>query len=482
MRQDGLGSDPGEDDLRLAGQLHRAQGLLERVQTPSAVVRMAVAMSVDQEVVGHRADIVLARAARARRALLAADQGEPSADQLVVTLEDLADVAELALVHRRRSLGGGPHEAPTGIRDAPTDSSVAPAEAGVPGPARPADSPASASAGAEAEEAGPPTGEGEAAVAAAGSSNARVGPVAIEPVEVETAFAVGGLQLPRERLRRRGSGRRSQTSSRDRRGRYVGAREVEHPTDLALDATIRAAAPHQVSRRANSDALSSGLRLEPRDLRQKVRQRRIGNLIVFAVDASASMDAERRMDATRSAILALLKDAYVRRDRVALISFSGRSAQVVLRPTSSVNLAERQLARIAVGGTTPLTHGLTTALDLIKTERLRDPEVLPLLVLISDGRGNISLGGDEPLLEAQRLAARIKREAVRSLVIDSSRDHLHDQAAAGVGRPGSPRFAGYNFNACVDLAQRMGAAYFGLFDLSEGAILRPVAEALRQPG
>ncbi len=146
---------------------------------------------------------------------------------------------------------------------------------------------------------------------------------------------------------------------RDRRGRYVGAREVEHPTDLALDATLRAAAPHQVARRARAKEEGRALHLEPQDLRQKVRQRRIGNLIVFAVDASASMDAEQRMDATRSAILALLKDAYVRRDRVALISFSGRTSQVVLRPTSSVDLAERHLSRIAVGGTTPLTHGLT---------------------------------------------------------------------------------------------------------------------------
>jgi Mg-chelatase subunit ChlD len=107
--------------------------------------------------------------------------------------------------------------------------------------------------------------------------------------------------------------------------------------------------------------------------------------------------------------------------------------------------------------------------------------VLPLLVLISDGRGNISFGGEEPLLEAQRLADQIRRDGIRALVIDSSRDHLLQQRLEpDQARPGSPRFAGYNFNACVDLAERMGAAYFGLFDLSEGAILRPVAEALRQ--
>ncbi|MGA2873028.1 MAG: VWA domain-containing protein [Candidatus Dormibacteria bacterium] len=481
MRQEGAGPGPGEDDRRLARRLRRAHDLLDGVRTPAVVVWTAAALSVDQEVMGHRADIVLVQAARARRALLAADLADPGRDRLVVTLQDLADVAELALVHRRRSGGGGLRAGPVGIHEV-ADLPTVPVEVGVPDPNRPPDSPASDGAGAESGGEGPPAGEGEAATAAAGRSEFRLGPAATEPVEVEEAFTAGGLRLPRERLRRWGSGRRSQTSSRDRRGRYVGAREVDRPTDLALDATLRAAAPHQVSRRASSDGEGSALRLEPRDLRQKVRQRRIGNLIVFAVDASASMDAERRMAATRSAILALLKDAYVRRDRVALVAFSGRSARVVLRPTASVDLAERQLARIAVGGTTPLTHGLTTALDLVRTERLRDPEVLPLLVLISDGRGNISFGGEEPLLEAQRLAEQVKRAGVRSVVIDSSQDRFHVQAAPGLQRSGSPRFAGYTFNACVDLAERMGGAYFGLFDLSEGAILRPVAEALRQPG
>src|SRR5205814_867346 len=81
-------------------------------------------------------------------------------------------------------------------------------------------------------------------------------------------------------------------------------------------------------------------------------------LIVFVVDASASMDAEQRMAATKGAILSLLQDAYVRRDRVAVIVFKNRSAEVVLRPTSSVPLAQRRLERLSVGGTTPLTHGL----------------------------------------------------------------------------------------------------------------------------
>jgi Mg-chelatase subunit ChlD len=220
--------------------------------------------------------------------------------------------------------------------------------------------------------------------------------------------------------------------------------------------------------------------LERQDLRQKVRQRRTGTLIVFVVDASASMDAEQRMQATKGAVLSLLRDAYVRRDKVSLIVFSGRTARVVLRPTSSVDLAENRLQRLSVGGTTPLTHGLVAGLKLIRTERLRDPTVYPLLVLISDGRGNISMFGEEPLVEAQRVAAQIRQEQIRALVIDSARDYTqHVQLPRIGGRTTAPLFGGYAFNACLDLADRLGGTYFGLYDLSQGAILETVQQSLR---
>ena len=483
MRRDEAGAPEGGEDRLLARRLERAHGLLGRLETKPEVVRMAAAMSVDQEVIGHRSDLVLVRAAQARRALEAARGEAPGPAELEVDLADLAEVAELALVHRRRSSGGSLVEAPVEVEQQPQGLGGRPGEPGVPDPTlRPGPAGEATSETGEAEGEGAPQTQAEGAADLAGNASSQPGPAPAAPVELEERFEIGRIQLPRERLRRRGRGRRSQTSSLDRRGRYVGAQEVEHPNDLALDATLRAAAPHQLSRRERSgEGPGSELQLEAQDLRQKVRQRRIGNLIVFAVDASASMDAEQRMDATRSAIFALIKDAYVRRDRVALISFSGRSAQVILRPTASVDLAERHLSRIAVGGTTPLTHGLATALNLIENERRRDPDVLPLLVLISDGRGNISFGGEEPLLEAQRMADQVRRDGIRALVIDSSRDHQAGAAPRRRSVSGPPRFAGYNFNACVDLAERMGGAYFGLFDLSEGAILKPVAEALRQP-
>src|SRR3989442_339833 len=307
---------------------------------------------------------------------------------------------------------------------------------------------------------------------------------AIEPesdavIQLRT-FSVKKLDLPRERQARRAAGKRTSTKSETKRGRYVRSSQAEKVTDVAFDATVRAAAPHQLSRRQAAPDSINQLQLKSQDLRQKVRERKTGNLIVFVVDASASMDAEQRMLATKGAILSLLRHAYVRRDKVALVAFSGRNARVVLRPTSSVDLAERRLERLNIGGTTPLTHGLMTALKLIKTERLRDPRGYPLLVLISDGRGHISLFREEPLLEAQRTAGQIKHEGIRAMVIDSTRDFG--------SQPGYPRnrvpslYGAYAFNVCGDLAERLGGRYYALFDLSQSSIVDSVQREMLRTG
>jgi len=310
-------------------------------------------------------------------------------------------------------------------------------------------------------------------------TNEVIDPESDSVIQLRT-FAVKKLDLPRERRARRAAGKRTSTKSETKRGRYVRSSQAEKVTDVAFDATVRAAAPHQLSRRQAAPDATNQLQLESQDLRQKVRERKTGNLIVFVVDASASMDAEQRMLATKGAILSLLRHAYVRRDKVALVAFSGRNARVVLRPTSSVDLAERRLERLSIGGTTPLTHGLMTGLKLIKTERLRDPHVYPLLVLISDGRGNISLFGEEPLLEAQRMAGQIKQEGVRAMVIDSTRDFG--------SQPGYPRnrvtslYGAYAFNVCGDLAERLGGRYYGLFDLSQSSIVDSVQREMLRTG
>jgi len=466
-------------DRRLAETIVSARALLPRIAISPQLMARACGLAAAEGVSGHRADLLLVKAARTWRALETATRGGVGGDPTSVTSHDLAQVAELVLVHRRRLPEGGAAATHPGTQ---AERSTARREPGDPTGAPAADPRAQD----EVAGAGAPAGD-QAEATAAGTGSQGVGAAAAgegagdtpEDLVPDPLFRVRRLQLPRERRTRRAPGRRTPVPSGNRRGRYVRAVTVEHPQDLALDATLRAAAPHQRSRRAAAAAegASGRLLLRPQDLREKVRQRRIGHCIVFVVDASASMDAEQRMEATKGAVLALLQDAYVRRDRVALVVFSGRTARVVLRPTGSVDLAERQLAGLGVGGTTPLTHGLLTALHLVQTERRRDPGVLPLLVLITDGRGNISCFGDEPLVEAQRAALQIQREGIRSVVIDSTRNH-RSLSSPGVAAP-SPLFAGYTFNACADLAERLGARHYGLYDLSEESILGTVNQALR---
>jgi magnesium chelatase subunit D len=132
------------------------------------------------------------------------------------------------------------------------------------------------------------------------------------------------------------------------------------------------------------------LRLRREDLRESRREGREGNLILFLVDASGSMAARARMGAVKGAVLSLLLDAYQRRDKVGLITFRGSAARVLLPPTSSVEAAAARLAELPTGGRTPLAAGLLRAHEVLRTERLRDPDRRPLLVVVTDGRATSS--------------------------------------------------------------------------------------------
>jgi magnesium chelatase subunit D len=455
-----------EQEAELRALLQAATDRLAAVSLPGAIRTLIARLCLDGSVAGHRADLVVARTARAICALRAAP---------VVELPDVLEALELALAHRRREP----------VMDRQTQVQELASRAAEQLAQIQATTPTETSQAVRAEAtqqegaSGGESNEGWTMAESRESPNDSVEAESDAVIQLRT-FAVKKLDLPRERQARRAAGKRTSTKSKTKRGRYVRSSQAEKVTDVAFDATVRAAAPHQLKRRQAAPNATNRLQLESQDLRQKVRERKTGNLIVFVVDASASMDAEQRMMATKGAILSLLRHAYVRRDKVALVAFSGRNARVVLRPTSSVDLAERRLERLGIGGTTPLTHGLMTGLKLIKTERLRDPQVYPLLVLISDGRGNISLFGEEPLLEAQRMAGQIKQEGVRAMVIDSTRDFG--------SQPGYPRnrvtslYGAYAFNVCGDLAERLGGRYYGLFDLSQSAIVDSVQREMLRTG
>lgn len=220
--------------------------------------------------------------------------------------------------------------------------------------------------------------------------------------------------------------RRSKTKVEGHGGRYRGARPFqpgEAPASIALDATLRRAA----ARRAGSHQATSGKRqVTNADLCRKLRYRPCEQLIVFAVDASESMGSQgrQRMRAAKGAVLALLRVAYQHRHRVALVSFGGEHATVILPPTSSVNLAVQRLKNLPTGGATPMADGLHKSLKIIRSERRKAPGLRPLLLVISDGEANVPMCGNlPPLQELSRLAQQIRQEKVQSVFLDVAAGH-----------------------------------------------------------
>lgn len=252
-----------------------------------------------------------------------------------------------------------------------------------------------------------------------------------QQAKIGQEFSTRKLNTPLDKMTRNSAGKRSTTRTNRKRGRYIKSQPMNgRPEDLAFDATLRAASLHQLRRRAERDSATASAPQEKpaakkmaflvhkADLRKKVRVRRAANLIMFAVDASWSMAVAERMMATKGAIMSLLTDAYQRRDRVGLVVFQKSTATLVLPPTSSVDLAQRALRDIPVGGKTPLSAGLTLSFHVIMREKRLHPEVMPLLIVLTDGAGNVSMSNLPPQIEAHRIANQVRDEHIRSVVIN----------------------------------------------------------------
>lgn len=235
------------------------------------------------------------------------------------------------------------------------------------------------------------------------------------------------IESPLDRLTRHTAGKRSFTRTSRKRGRYVRSRPAGGDlSDIALDATLRYAALHRAERRRPPDSHSgqepplpdSGLALTPDDAQRKLRVRRAANLILFVVDASWSMAGAQRMEATKGAIMSLLVDAYQKRDRVGLVVFQKNEARLVLPVTTSVELAQRALRHLPVGGKTPLAAGLMLAYRVLRREMRLNPEAMPLLILLTDGAGNVSLTDLPPQEEALKVCELLHAGQVHSVVIN----------------------------------------------------------------
>ena len=233
-------------------------------------------------------------------------------------------------------------------------------------------------------------------------------------------------------------------------------------TDLALDATLREAAPYQRERREDAEGGDANRRIILRrgDLRQKVRVRKTRNAVCFVVDASWSMAAEERMRATKAAILSLLRDAYQRRDRVGLVSFQRDYATLLLPLTNSVELAQKRLQTMPTGGKTPLSRGLLLGFEVLDRALKQDPEVIPLMVLLTDGQANVAMGDLPPQAESYALADFIATQQIRAVVIDTE----HPVFERGLAR---------------QLAQHLQGHYHRLDDLPEGGLVELVRSELK---
>jgi len=267
-------------------------------------------------------------------------------------------------------------------------------------------------------------------------------------------FETRKLNTPLDRITRKQGGKRSRTRTERKRGRYIQARPAQGQTaDVAFDATFRAAAPFQIERAEQRKDVAFAIRKT--DLQRKVRVRKAANLIVFVVDASWSMAVAERMSATKGAIMSLLTDAYQRRDRVGLIVFQKNQATVVLPPTSSVQLARKALVDIPVGGKTPLSAGLILAQKVFEQENHLHPDLMPLMILLTDGAGNVSLSDLPPQEEAHRAADRIKEASIKSVVINM--EH-----------------AAFDQGLAQKLAERLGCLCYTLSELRAEALYQAV--------
>jgi len=256
---------------------------------------------------------------------------------------------------------------------------------------------------------------------------------------------------------------RFQTKSKTKRGRYIQSKPSPNDaSDLAFDATLRAAAPYQSTREDLKQENDVAFAIRRDDFQKKVRVKKTANLILFLVDGSWSMAVAERMQATKGAILSLLTDAYQRRDRVGLVVFQKDRATLVLAPTNSVLLAQRALASIPVGGKTPLAAGLQMAYEVIKREKTLHPDVQPLLIVLTDGAGNVPMGKRTVQAEIDDLAGHFQAEKIHSVVINMEHK-IFDQGLA------------------KDLADKMGAVCYTMEDLKGESLYQAVQKEMTVP-
>ncbi len=368
-------------DAELVRRIAAARVLVDDVVLPDNELRRIAAVCAAFDVDGMRADLVVARTAVAHAAWRGANTVEE---------RDIRVAAELALPHRRRR---DPFDDP-GIDRDQLDEALAQTDPD-PDP--------------------DPPGGGQSANDAASQENSHSASKPQPPrasAPPSKTFRTRALTVPG--VGEGTPGRRSR--ARNATGSVIAATDGNDASSgaygLHLFATLLSAAAH---------AGAGPLRPQPDDVRRAIREGREGNLVIFVVDASGSMAARDRMAAVSGATLSLLRDAYQRRDKVAVITFRHHEARLLLPPTSSAHIAGRRLARFDTGGKTPLAEGLQAAHELIIREKARDRARRCLVVVLTDGRAT---AGPDPLGRSRAAAARLVAEGAAAVVVDCETSYV----------------------------------------------------------
>ena len=427
-----------EEEESLKSNIERACKLLPLVSMSDDLIGVSVELAVRVLADGYRGDIVMVNTAKALAALNGRDE---------VMKKDVEEAAMLCLAHRRNYVQEPPPEPPQPPEeeeqeeeDPPEDDQQDQQE--------------------EQEQSEPPEQDQE-------DQQTPPPDMDFQQLLDDMVFEIGeqfrvidylndGVRKVSKTSAKKG--RRMMVESSDSSGRYARSRIPEGRThDIAFDATVRAAAPYQKSR----DHSDLRINIQKQDVREKVREMRAGCTILFLVDASGSLGVRKRMAAVKGAVLSMLRDSYVKRDRIGMMAFRRDSAELVLPPTRSVEYSYKKLEEMPTGGKTPLAEALVTVNDYMTSYSRAHVGEMCYIVLITDGRANVALNeGANPNEEVLKMAEDMAIPQVKWVVIDASSGFIR-------------------FDNAEKLAEALQGTYFRLDDLNADRLAESVRAVIQ---
>ena len=420
-----------KEEIKLKNRIDNAKLILPKIKISDEQLQEMINYCLDYNIQGHRGDLVIKETALAIAAL---DQ------RYYINSEDIREASELALMHRMKNKNEDDNKDNNNSNDNNQEQNNSNQN--------------NKDKDKNKNENKQNKDKSNSKHSQENNTNDRSDSMQSKVFAIGEDFKIRTFSHKNDRTYRNGQGKRTRTKTNSKSGRYIYPTMQRKNNDFALDATIRAAAPYQKYRDKKNLAIS----IENEDIREMVRQKKVSNLIVFVVDASGSMGANQRMIETKGAILSLLKDSYVKRDKIALVSFRKDKGEVVLPPTTSVERGYKLLETMETGGKTPLNSGISKGYEIIKRELRKNPNILPMMIIISDGKGNVSLDkNSKPKEELMQIAKSVKEQKkINSMVIDIEKKGL------------------MSFGIAKELAKNLDAQYIKIDDLKSELIVNSI--------